>query len=114
VSMTIYRLLLIAAFFIISAIVSASLLHHTMKEALAALKMAFKYEFTSNVGRLNFISMILFVFVILVLNLEQMLANSFSTEGVSRTENSAIVTILLVGVLFLGSLICVMIIEKKK
>jgi hypothetical protein len=78
------------------------------------LKMAFKAEFTTEVGRLNAILMFLFTFLIVFSKLHDMLANAMNAESGHPAGEHWIVTILMCGLFFQGSLFSVILLERKK
>jgi len=112
--MSITRLLILVVIEIALTILAAIVVQHSIREALKGLKLALKSEFTTNVGRLNFVAMILFVFVIVVFNLHEMVANALAVQGNTQTSDHVLGPAALVGFFFMGSLICVMLVEKQK
>jgi hypothetical protein len=93
---------------------AAYIVRGSIAEALKGLKVALKSEFTTATGKLNFVSMILLVFVMVVFNLHEMVANALSVDGHAPVQNHVMGPALLVSLFFIGSLICVMIVELKK
>lgn len=112
--MNIERLLILVALNIALAILAAFLIQRSIGEALKSLKVALKSEFTTNVGRLNLVSMILIVILIFVFNLHEMLTDALVVDSALRRQDHVIVPVTLVGFFFIGSLICVMLVERKK
>ena len=112
--MTIYRLLILLALYAALAFGASYIVHHTMKETIRGLKLALKSEFNSTIGRLNFIAMILLFVLLLVGDLHKMLATALSVEGAAQSESNIITPVVLLGLFFLCSLICVMVVDKKK
>jgi ACR3 family arsenite efflux pump ArsB len=111
---SVVRLLLPIALYILLAFVAARLVTRSIREATRVLKLALKLEITSNVGRLNFIAMILYIVAMFVFNLHQMITDALSIEGTPRAENHVVGPAILIGLFFIGSLICVMVVEKQK
>lgn len=105
ISLLLYVLLVFLAVFVVE---------RSLDGALRALRLAIKFEFTTDVGRLNFVAMILFVVVIFVFNLHPMLTDALSVNGVSQSADHVTVPLILVGVFFLGSLVFALLLEKKK
>jgi hypothetical protein len=113
VSPTVARLLLFFFLYLVLAIMAAVIIERSISAALKSLKLALKFEFTTDAGRLNLVSMILFVILIFTFNLHEMFTEMLSVQGTDRTDHVIAPTIM-VGLFFLGSLVCVMLLEKKK
>jgi uncharacterized membrane protein len=96
------------------AFLAAFIVQRSIAEALKGLRLALKSELTTDVGRLNLIAMILIVFVIVVFNLHEMVASALSVGGSSQTNSHVLAPAALIGVFFIGSLICVMLMERKQ
>jgi hypothetical protein len=111
---TLGRLVLFFVLYAVLAILGAVIVERSMSVALKSLKLALKLEFTSEVGRLNLGMGVLFLFAVVLFNLHQMLAESLKVEGTAGGGDHVIVPAVLVGLFFLGSLVCVMLLEKKK
>lgn len=112
--MSIYRLLILVALNVALVIVAAYVVKHSIREALNALKVALRSEITTVTGRLNFISMVLIVLAMFVFNLHEMVANALSVDGKPLAGDHVIAPAALIGLFFVCSLICVMIVEIKK
>jgi hypothetical protein len=110
--MSIERLLIIVALHIALAILAAFLIQHSLSAALKSLKVALKSEFTTDVGRLNLVSMFIITVLIVVFNLHQMLTDALLVDS-SLRQDHVTVPVALVGFFFIGSLICVMLVGKK-
>jgi hypothetical protein len=93
---------------------AAYLLERSLDATHKMLKMAFKAEFTTEVGRLNAILMFLFTFLIVFSNLHEMLANAMKTESGQPVGGHWIVTILMCGLFFQGSIFSVILLERKR
>jgi hypothetical protein len=113
VSPTAARLLLAFFLYLALTILAAVIIEKSIGAALKSLKLALKFEFTTDAGKLNLVSMILFVCVIFVFNLHEMLTDSLSIEGTNHSDHVTAPAIL-VGLFFLGSVFCVMLLEKKR
>ena len=111
--MNIERLLILVGLNIALAILAAFLIQHSISAALKSLKVALKSEFTTNVGRLNLVSMLLIAILIVIFNLHQMLTDALVVDG-SLRQDHVTVPVALVGFFFIGSLICVMLVERNK
>jgi hypothetical protein len=111
--MNIRDLFIAAAIIIVSIIVAALAIHHTMSQAFKGLKLALKSEIKSTVGRVNVLAMVLFLLIILVFNLEEMLANALRVGGAPQRGTDLVTVGILIGIFFMGSLICVMLVEKN-
>jgi hypothetical protein len=112
--MSITSLLILFAMDVALTILAAFVVERSITAALRGLKLALKSELTSDVGKLNLISMVLIVFVMVVFNLHQMVSDALRVESVSRTGDHVIGPATLVSFFFIGSLICVMLMERKK
>jgi hypothetical protein len=112
--MTIRNTLIFLAVGAVSVFLAAFVVERSVAAALKCIKLALKSEFTSAVGRLNFVSMILFFVFMFIPNLHRMIADSLIVGGVSQSNDNWIAPAALLGVFFMGSLICVMIIEKRQ
>jgi hypothetical protein len=112
--MTILHLLvavgLVAGFLILAAYI----LNHSMQAMLKGIKAAFQGELKTDAGRVNLVGMLLFVFLYIFSDLHQLVANVLSVEKPAPAENHVIVGVLLFGLGFVLSLICVMVVESKK
>lgn len=93
---------------------AAFLLERSLDATHKMLKMAFRAEFTTEVGRLNAILMFLFTFLIVFSKLHEMLANAMKTQAGEAAGGHWIVTILLCGLFFQGSIFSVILLERKR
>jgi hypothetical protein len=114
VSPTIVRLLVLFVLSVVLVILAVFVVERSVDGALKALKLAIKFEFTTDVGRLNLVAMILFVVVIFVFNLHAILTDALSVDSTSRPADHVTVPALLIGLFFFGSLFFVMLLERKK
>jgi len=89
------------------------ILTHSMTAAMKVIRSAVKYEFKTDSGRLNLISAVLLLFLILFSNLDRAVAIALSPTHVLSNETSEIVPIFLFFVFLTGSLICVTVLEYK-
>lgn len=108
------RLLILVALYIALTILAAIVVERSVDAALKGLRLALRPEITSDVGRLNFIAMFLIVLVMIVFNLHETISNALTVESASQTKDHVIAPAALVGFFLMGSLICVMLVERKK
>jgi len=90
------------------------IIQRSVSETFKALRIALKFEFTTNTGKLNLVAMVLFAVVMLVFNLHEMIAGALNIDGQIRTGDHVIGPALLLILLFIGSLVCVVVVEVKK
>lgn len=90
------------------------ILEHSVNHTIKSLKVALKFEFTSNVGKVNLAAMILFAILIFAFNLDQVISDSLTAGGPNPPQNHVTGPAILLGLLFIGSLLCVMVVEKQK
>src|SRR6266478_2884352 len=114
VSPTIERLLVLFALSVVLVILAVFVVERSVDGALRALKLAIKFEFTTDTGRLNLVGMILFVVVIFVFNLHAVLTDALSVDSVARHDDHVTVPALLIGLFFFGSIFFVSLLERKK
>ena len=108
------RPLLIEVVLITFLAVGATLLiEHSLSGALKAVKFALKSEFTTDTGKLNLIGMILLVFIFIFSDLHDYAANALSNQKPAPAENHVLAPVLMIGLLFVGSLVCVLLVEKN-
>jgi hypothetical protein len=93
---------------------AAFILEHSVTGAVKAVKLALKSEFTTDIGRINLVGMILFVILLFFTNLHQMVAAALSVDKPPPSENDVLAPAVLFGLGFVLSLICVLIVERKK
>jgi len=82
-----------------------------MQTMLRGVKQALRGEFKTDVGLLNFISMILFVFLYVFTDLHQLASNWLVVEKPVSADGSTVVGLILCGLGFGLSIICVMLVE---
>lgn len=111
--MTIWRILTAVGLEILLFIGAAYLLERSLGGALKAVKLALKSEFSSDTGRLNLVGMVLLVFVFLVSNLHEAASNALSPEKPAPADSHVLGPVILFGLVFVGSLICVLIVETR-
>jgi hypothetical protein len=92
---------------------AAFLVEHSLKGALNAVKIALKGEFSTDTGTLNLVGMVLMVFVFLFSNLHETVTNVLSVEKPAPAQNQVLAPVVLFGLGFVGSLICVLLVERK-
>jgi hypothetical protein len=90
------------------------LLNHSVEGMLKGIKVAFKGEFKTDAGRLNLIGMLLFAFLYVFSDLHEMIVRTLSVEKPAPVESHLVVGVLLFGLGFVLSLVCVMVVESKK
>lgn len=112
-SITIWRLLLVVGLDIILAIIAVYLVERSIEGALKAVKVALKFEFTTDVGKLNLAGMIFFVVLLIFGHLHETLANAMSVEKPASADSHFLAPVILFGLGFVGSLVCVLIMERK-
>jgi|SRR6266566_2913143 len=104
ISLLLYAALVVLAVFVVE---------RSLGGALKAIKLAAKFEFTTDAGKLNFLAMVLFVVVIVVFNLHPMLTAGLKEGGASQSADHVIGPGILVGLFLLGSLLSVLLLEKN-
>ena len=104
----------IAVLTLLLAVAGGIIIKHSVAAALKGLKTAFKAELKTDAGRLNLFGMVLFLVAIFVFNLEQLISDSLSVGGLARSQNRVIAPGILIGLFIIGSLFCVMYLEKGK
>lgn len=114
VSTTIARSLASLVLSLVLLILCVIVVERSVDGALKALKLAIKFEFTTDAGKLNLVAIILFVVVIFVFNLHAIITDALSVEGGSQHTDHVTVPTLLMGLFFSGSVFCVMLLERKK
>ena len=105
ISFVLYAALVILALFVVE---------RSLTGALKAVKLAAKFEFTTDAGKLNCLAMVLFVVVIVVFNLHPMLSAGLSEGGASQSADHVIGPGILIGLFLLGSILSVLLLEKDK
>ncbi len=94
-------------------ILAALIVERTIEGALKAVKVGLKYEFSTGTGAVNLAGMILLVVVLVFTELHETAANALSVEKPAPAGSALVVILLLVGIFFTGSVICVLVSEKK-
>ena len=113
VSQTPFRLLFVAVTWFLSLFLATLIIERSIEAAFKGVKLALKFEFTTDAGRLNLVGTILVVVVILVTNLHAMFAETLSTER-SKPADHVTAPAVLIGVFIWGSMFIVMLLERKK
>jgi hypothetical protein len=108
------RAALVTVLLLASLYIAARILEHSVNQALKSLKLALKFEFTSNVGKVNLAAMILFAVLIFAFNLDQVISDSLAAGRANPPQNHVTGPAILLGLLFIGSVLCVMVVEKQK
>jgi hypothetical protein len=111
--MNVWPLLVAALLYAGLLFVSAFVFSHSIEGAVKALKLALKSEFTTDTGRINLAGMILLVVFFFFSNLHEMVTTALSTERPPGPEEHFVAPATLLGLFFFGSLICVLIMERK-
>src|SRR5260370_29226405 len=112
VSPTIARLLVLFVLSVVLVILAVFVVERSVDGALKAPKLAIKFEFTTDVGRLNLVAMILFVVVIFVFTLHPILTHALHAEGISQPAPHVPLPPLLIRFFFSGSLLCVLLLDR--
>lgn len=95
-------------------LLAAYLLNHSVQAMLKGIKAAFQGELKTDAGRVNLVGMLLFVFLYIFSDLHELAANMLSVEKPAPAESHVIVGVLLFGLGFVFSVICVMVVESKE
>jgi hypothetical protein len=107
------RILVFIVLYIILAIVVAFLVERSLVGALKGLKLALKAEFTTDAGKLNFFSIFFLTVLALLFNLHVMVSDSVKVGQVDQGDH-VLGPLIVLGIVFLGSVICVLLLERKK
>src|SRR5260370_41075627 len=95
------RLLLLVVLYMALAFAAAFLVERALTGALKGLKMALKAEFTTDGGRMNFVSVFLITFLTIFLKLHEMEAEGLKTEHPTGTGEPVSGFLLVIGLPFL-------------
>jgi hypothetical protein len=112
--MSVRNLLVLIAIYLVLTFLAAIVVERSIGAAFKGLKLALKSELTSDVGRLNFVAMILMVLLMFVFNVHEMFSSALAVGGNPQTKDHVLGPAALVGFFFMGSLICVMLVERNK
>jgi len=96
------------------AVAALFLIERTLEGALKAVKVALKGEFTTDVGRLNLAGMVVFVVLAIVFHLHEAFAKLLIEDNPTAWDVGVLAPVTLFGLLFIGSLICVAVVETAK
>jgi hypothetical protein len=110
---SVIRILVFIILYVILAIVVAFLVERSLVGALKGLKLALKAEFTTDAGRLNFFSIFFLTVLALLFNLHAMVSDSLRV-GQGEGGDHVLGPLVVLGIVFLGSVICVLLLERKK
>jgi glucan phosphoethanolaminetransferase (alkaline phosphatase superfamily) len=108
-----FKACFIVFLFILIFAAASYILSHSVTLAIKMMKSAFKNEFKTDSGKLNLISLILLIFLIVFLNIHKAAAIALSPTHSLSDQTSDIVSIFLFCLLATGSLICLVILEYK-
>lgn len=109
----IWRLVIVVLLESALLFVAALIVERTVEGAVKAVKVGLESEFSTGTGRLNLVGMILLVVVLVFTDLHEMASNALSVEEPPPQGSSLVSILLLVGLFFVFSVICVLISEKK-
>lgn len=111
--MRIAQILIVVSLEIGFLFVAAYLLNHSMGQMLKGLKVALKGEFRTDAGKLNLVGMLLLAFLYVFSDLHEAAINSLSVEKPAPQSSHLIGALVLFGLGFVFSLICVMVVERN-
>jgi hypothetical protein len=111
--MIVWQVLVVVALNIVLMIAATFLMTHSIGGAIKAVKVALKSEFTTDTGRLNLVGMILLVFVMVFFGLHATLGDALSVEHPAPSEYQVLAPMVLFGLGFVCSMICVLAVERK-
>ena len=89
------------------------LVERTFEGALKAIKLALKFEFTTDTGKMNFIGVVVLTFLTIFFSLHEMLANTLSAEKPAPSDLRVLAPLVLFGLVFIVSMICVLLMERN-
>jgi hypothetical protein len=90
------------------------LVERTFAGALKAIKLALKFEFTTDTGKMNFIGVVILTFLTIFFSLHEMFANALSTEKPPPSDLRVLAPLVLFGLVFVISVICVLLMERQR
>lgn len=111
---TAVRLLFSVALVLALALAAAFLVERSLAGALKGLRLALKAEFTTDAGRVNVVSIFLITFLMVFLKLHEIVADGLMNGHASGTGDRIIGPLIVIGLMYLGSIVCVMLLERKK
>lgn len=111
--MIIWQVLLLAALTVLLMFAAALLIQHSVSGAVKAVRVALNSEFKTETGRVNLVGMILLVIIIMSLHLEDTLANALAVQHPAPSEYRVLAPMTLFFLGFVGSVICVSLMERK-
>lgn len=110
--MNIVRTMILVALNIGLVFLAVYIIKRSLRETFKAIREAMKSEVTSDTGRINLVAGIVIAVMIFVFNLHDMIGNALSVDQ-PRTENHVIAPAALLILFFMGSLICVVVLEMR-
>ncbi len=106
--------LVVVALEIVLAYVAFILVERTFAGALRALKLALKFEFTTDTGKMNFVGVVILTLLTIFTNLHEALGNALSTERPAPSQAAVLAPLVLFGLVFVISMICTLLMERKE
>lgn len=111
----IVKILIAAAIDIVLAVASFWLVEKSFAGALRGLRTALKQELTTDTGRVNLAGMVLLAFGFIFISLHDMASKVLGIgETSARSEYVPLFLLMLLGLFFIGSLICLAVVERKR
>jgi len=107
------QVLLVAGLEAALLLLAALIVERTFKGALEGVKLALKSERKTSPGRLNILGVLLFAFLIIFSDLHNFVADALSAQKPAPSDLRVIAPLVLFGLAFIGSLICVLLMERK-
>ena len=105
--------LLVVALNIVLAYAAFILIEHTFKGALKALRLALKFEFTTDTGKMNFVGVVILTLLTIFTDLHEALGNALSTEKPAPSHAAVLAPLVLFGLVFVISMICTLLMERE-
>ncbi len=94
-------------------LIAAFIVERTFKAALEGVKLALKSEHKTSPGRLNLFGVLLFTFAMIFSDLNNWVADALSAQKPAPSDLRVIAPLALFGLLFIGSLIFVLLMERQ-
>jgi hypothetical protein len=110
---SVIRVIIFIVLYAALAFVVTFLVERSLAGALKGLKLALKAEFTTDAGKLNFFSIFSLTVLAILFNIHAMVSDSFKV-GQAEGGDHVLGPLSVLGVAFLGSLICVLLFERRK
>jgi len=108
-----FKMLFIVSLFLLLLLFAARLLGHSIENAIKIMKSAFKNEFKTDAGRLNLLSLVLYIFLAAFFNVDKIAAIALNPSHSDSDQMTRIVVFFLFCLLASGSFVCVAILECK-